>query len=250
MTESLFGNAIPSTADAADGTTNYVLGTRFTPAVAGVIPAGRWRFPNTIPSPTVPVQIGVYRVGDQALLGSASFPLAATLGAWNEVNFPAPIPVSAGVQYAVAVWTPLRYVATPNYPWPATSANLTAPAANGWLTANPGALAFPVTQSGNAATYFADVVFTPTAAGPVDGAAAFSATGTLTGGGRVVMGGAGLLSAVATLTGVGRLALRGAAALTANASARLAVGYSPTVRRSAAGAVRRTTAATSRRGAS
>lgn len=249
MTETLFGDTAPATTDAADGATNYALGTRWTPAVDGTVTHGRWRFPNTVPSATAPVQIGVYRVSDGVLLGSVSFPLAVVLGAWNEVTFPSPIPVVAGVAYAVAIWTPQRYVYTPTYPWPATSANLTAGAANGWLRSAPDALAFPDVQSSNSANYFADVVFEPAGSGPVDGAGSLSATGTLTGAGRVVMGGGGLLSAVATLTGVGRLALRGAATLTANATARLAVGFGPTARRSSATAARRAAAATSRRGA-
>lgn len=160
MAQNLFGSATPSGGDEADGT-DYTLGTRFAPAVDGTVTHGRWRFPATIPHATTPVQVGLYRVSDTTLLGSASFPLGATLGAWNEVAFGSPLAVVAGVTYAVAIWTPLRYVATPTYGWPVTSGDLTAGTSNGWLTVSPGALVFPSTISGNTASYFADVVFEP-----------------------------------------------------------------------------------------
>jgi len=160
MAQNLFGSAVPAGGDEADGT-DYALGTRFTPGVNGTVTGGRWRFPATIPHATTPVQVGLYRVSDQALLASASFPLGATLGAWNEVTYSSPASVTAGVTYATVIWTPLRYVATPTYAWPVTSGDLTASSSNGWLAVTPGALVFPTTQSGNSASYFADVVFEP-----------------------------------------------------------------------------------------
>lgn len=162
MAVNLFGMATPALGDEADGSTAYAMGTRFITSAPGVVTHGRWRFPTTIPSPTVPVQIGLYDAAGPTLIGSAEFPLNPTLGAWNQVAFPSPIAISPGNTYAVVVWTPLRYTATPSYAWPATAGRLTADPANGWLAANVGALAFPTTQSANAASYFADVVFEET----------------------------------------------------------------------------------------
>jgi hypothetical protein len=165
MSESLFGSTAPALQNEADGV-NYALGTRFTPGVNGTISAGKWFFPTTIPDASVQVQIGVYLASGPTLLGSASFPLGSTLGAWNTVNFGSPISVTGGTLYAVVIWTPLRYVATTTYSWPATSTNLTATSSNGWLAVSPGALTYPTTVSGNTASYFADVVFDPLANAP------------------------------------------------------------------------------------
>lgn len=163
MPQNLFGTETPASGDLADGGTNYALGTRFTPDVDGTVTHGRWRFPATIPHASTQVPVGLYRVSDQVLLGSATFPLGATLGAWNEVAYSSAIPVTAGVTYVTTIWTPLRYVANGSYGWPKVSGNLTAGTANGWLTVNPGALAYPVAQSGISANYFADLVFEPAA---------------------------------------------------------------------------------------
>jgi hypothetical protein len=217
MTENLFGNAVPGTGDAADGTTNYGLGTKFTPQVDGNATHGRWRFPATIPHAVNRVQYGIYRVSDTTLMGTmVEFPLLSTLGAWNEVALAAPIALSAGVPYMAVVWTPLRYVATGGYSWPFTNAggNLVAHTDNGWLTANPGALAFPSTESGSNASFFVDLVFEP-------GAEEHSGSGALgvglgvVGTGRkhgVGLGGTGLGLALAGLggkvgAGVGALGL-------------------------------------------
>lgn len=161
MSQNLFGSTTPAGGDEADGI-DYALGTRFTPGVSGTVSKGRWYFPVTIPDASIQVQIALYEVAGQTQLGIVSFPLGATLGAWNEVAFSSAIPVTAGLSYAVVIWTPLRYVATPTYSWPATSTDLTAGSSNGWLAASPGAMAFPTTVSGNTASYFADVVFDPT----------------------------------------------------------------------------------------
>lgn len=155
----IFGGDVPVNLDNVDGDANYALGTRFTPAVAGQITHGRWHFPNTTPSATEPVLFGLYRVSDAALLGSVAFPLDATMGRWNEVPLPTPIDVEADVEYAAVIWTPLRYVNTSGYPWPVTSEGLTTAASNGWFASNPGGLANPGVLSGNASSYFADVVF-------------------------------------------------------------------------------------------
>lgn len=249
MTETLFGNAVPAGVDFSDGG-GIALGTVFRSDVDGTVTHSRFYRSTTAPATVIG---GLFTLAGGEL---ARVTYAAPAAGWNQAAFAAPVPIVAGAHYIAAYYSSLNYVATSNYfavdrpnGSHLTATKQGAPGANGRYAFPATDLVVPVSD-GNVTCYFADIVFEPLAAGPVDGAAAFSAAGTLTGGGRVVMGGAGLLSAVATLAGVGRLALRGAAALTANASARLAVGYSPTVRRSAAGAVRRTMAATSRRGAS
>lgn len=249
MTETLFGNAVPAGVDFSDGG-GIALGTVFRSDVDGTVTHSRFFRSTTAPATVVG---GLFTLAGGEL---ARVTHAGPAAGWNQAAFAAPVPIVAGMHYIAAYYSSSSYVAT--------SGHFTADRPNGsHLTATRdgatganGRYAFPATDlvvplsDGNGTCYFADIVFEPLAAGSVDGAAAFSAAGTLAGGGRVVMGGAGLLSAVATLTGTGRVAMRGAAALVASASARLAVGYSPTVRRSAAGAARRTMAATSRRGAS
>lgn len=160
MSQTIFGAAVPALPDLSDGV-DIALGTRFTPAVNGTVSYGRWRFPDTIPHASTQVVFGLYLVSGPTLLASASFPLAATLGAWNQVALTTPVPVTAGTTYAAVVWSPNRYVATSAYPFPVTSGDLTAVTANGWFTTAAGALAFPTTQYTSG--YFADVVFDPAA---------------------------------------------------------------------------------------
>ncbi|SNY29027.1 DUF4082 domain-containing protein [Paractinoplanes atraurantiacus] len=159
MAESLFGTATPAVVNATDSVA-YSMGTQFVPAVDGTITHGRWRFPTTA---LVGVTIGVFQVAGTVTLGTKAFS-SPVAGAWNEVAFDTPIPVTAGTAYRVAIWTPSHYTATTSYPWPVNSGNLTAPNTNGWFITGP-SLVMPTTQSGNSASYFADVVFEPAGAG-------------------------------------------------------------------------------------
>lgn len=166
MTETLFGTAVPASNDAADGT-SYVLGIRFTTSVAGQVTHGRWRFPVTAQNGGAPVQIGLYEVAGQTLLGSTSFPGSPILNDWNQVAFSPAIDIEPGTTYEIVVWIASHYTATPTFSWPATSASLTAGSSNGWFNAGAPALQFASTLSPNAASYFADVVFVPAEGGDV-----------------------------------------------------------------------------------
>lgn len=227
MAQNLFGTETPAIADASDAA-EYVLATRFTPGVAGAITHGRWHFPTNAQPGDAPVQVGIYRVSDQVLLGSATFPAFPTLGAWNQVAFSSPIAVSAGATYAVAIYLAGRYVATTGYPWPKTSGDLTAGSANGWLASASGGLTWPGSQSGNAASYFADVVFEPDGAAVAGTAAltlppiAAAATGT------AAAPGAALLTLPAVrAAATGTSAVTGTAAIVLPALQLAAAGTAP-----------------------
>lgn len=191
MAVSLFGNETPVIGDATDNQ-RYTLGTEFVTAVSGTATHGRWHFPANAQPGGELASIGIYRVSDQQLLGQAAF-TAPTLGQWNEVAFPAPIPLAAGTAYRVAVYTPGRYVATTSYPWPKTSGDLTAGVDNGWLSnANGGTLVFPATESGNNASFFPDLLFEPDADLPSALPAGFTAPVTI---GQPVAGPTGPIAA-------------------------------------------------------
>jgi hypothetical protein len=160
MSSTLFGAAVPSILNADDGNT-YVLGTDFTPNIDGTITHARRYFPTT---PQAGVSMGLYRVGDQALLGSVNFADGLAAG-WQQVAFASPISVTAGVQYQITYFTPSKYVATSAYGFPFTSGDLSALAApNGVFNASIPSLQF---ASGNLSgtAVFADVVFEPAGGG-------------------------------------------------------------------------------------
>lgn len=160
MSSTLFGGATPVILNADDGNT-YVLGTDFVPNVAGTITHARRYFPTT---PQSGVSMGLYRVSDQALLGSINFPDGTSAG-WQQQAFSTPIAVTAGVQYQITYFTPSKYTATSAYGFPFTSGDLTASAApNGVFNASVPALQFASGNLGGTAV-FADVVFEPAGSG-------------------------------------------------------------------------------------
>jgi hypothetical protein len=202
MAETIFGVETPATTDAADGV-SYTMGTRFTVAVAGTATHGRWFFPTNTPSATIPVEMGIFRNTDQALLGSVQFGLLPTLGAWNQVAFSSPIALATGIEYTIYFWTPLRYVASSPYAWPKTSGNLTtASTVAGRFAESPGGRVFP-TNSFNNGNYFADLVFEPGGT-TQNGTAALSAASSMS------------ITAVATRI-AGAVALSAASSLSATA---------------------------------
>jgi len=152
VAENLFGTETPALNNLTDSAT-YCLATNFTPAVSGTITAGRYFFPDAAGSGYT---VGIYRVSDQASLGSASFPV--TSSGW-QVSNALSVAVTGGVEYQVSIFIPERYVATTSYPWPKISGNLTAGTDNGWLAITPVSNQFATIESGNGASYFADVVF-------------------------------------------------------------------------------------------
>lgn len=163
MSENLFGTETPALTDNSDGV-DYALGVRFTASADGQITHGRWRSPETVQNNGA--TFGLYKVSDQSLLASKDFG-SVTLGDWNSLALDTPVDITADTTYAAVVWISSHYCATTGYTWPHTSGSLTAIADNGWLTSSPGALAFPSTESGNAANFFVDIEFTASTPGAI-----------------------------------------------------------------------------------
>lgn len=162
----IFGAETPAVTNANDGTT-YTLGTRFVPQVAGQVTHGRKFEPVAALTDYTFV---LYRNSDEAVLGTVTY-TAEVQGAWFEVAFPSPIPVSAGVEYTIAYFTPGPYVVTSAYFGSGkVSGDLVCPVNAGrFRDQGPGGSSplFP-SDSFNNGAYFADVVFEPTA-GPAEG---------------------------------------------------------------------------------
>jgi hypothetical protein len=128
VTDTLLGNLTPAVTDALDS--GLTLGTRIRFEADRNITKVRWRFPDTLPSNTVPWAIWVYNPADETagdLLGSGSFSATPDAGAWNEVSI-TPIARVTDDEIVVAVWSATRYVATTNF------FGADVPSANGDLT--------------------------------------------------------------------------------------------------------------------
>jgi hypothetical protein len=166
MAESIFTVQTPANPDEDDGV-QLTLGTRFVPTVNGTIDGIRWFFPASPTAGTINGRLYSWvsnTVG--ALLSNADF-VAPTPGAWNTVNLPVPIAVTAGTPYVTAVYTPLgEYVSTAAlFASAITNGNLTATAdtpteENGKFV---GGNAYP-DDSFNGNGYFVDVLFTASVA--------------------------------------------------------------------------------------
>jgi hypothetical protein len=156
-TETIYGSEVPALRDNADGVA-YTMATRFQVSVARSATHSRWRWPITIPHPSTQVQGILYRNSDSAVLGSCTYPLGATLDAWNQQAWAGgAFPLAVGPEYSAAIWTPLRYCATTAYfPTGKTVASYTMPVAAGRFQSGASPV-LPTNTSGNA-TYFADVV--------------------------------------------------------------------------------------------
>lgn len=154
--QTIFGNEVPVNLDNNDGD-SYTLGTWFYPQVNGTATHGRWYFPIT--SPTNPVVIAIFRDGDQAVLGSTTFPAGLNSG-WHQAAFSSPIPLVADTSYRVAVLTPNRYVSTSGYfGTDKTSGDIYCPPVAGRFAVNS-SLTWPDQNFGQA-SYWSDLVFVP-----------------------------------------------------------------------------------------
>lgn len=155
----IYGATVPNTLDNADPSW-LTIGTYFTPTVVGTVTHGKWFFSSTDPGAGAAVVFRLWRNSDQAVMGEVSFPLGATLGAWNEVAFPVPIPVEAGVAYCASVRI-RRYPSSNGYfNSPVTSGELSMIVSAGKFIESPAGFVFP-TGSFASTAYFADVVFQP-----------------------------------------------------------------------------------------
>lgn len=156
MAESFHSDTeVPATADANDGVA-LSTGFYFTVAVDGTITHARWRAANSV---TGTVKWALYRLSDSAQLGVQSF-TSYTQGAWNTIALNTPIPITAGVKYAAAYWSPNNYVATGAYFISSITRGdiTTADLPSGRFLEPSADIAIP-TSAFNSGCYFVDFVF-------------------------------------------------------------------------------------------
>jgi hypothetical protein len=155
----LFGTEVPTSTDVSDNVA-YALGTVFTPDVDGTATHARWVFPLTGQPGGVQCEAAIYVAGTGVKISDpvdVQFSATPALGAWNEVPFTTPVPLTGGVEYMVVVWTPGRYVFTAGYPWPKVSGELTSANPAGRFDESP-VMVMPASQFGTP-SYFPDITF-------------------------------------------------------------------------------------------
>ena len=174
-------NLAPVTADALDANPNE-LGMRFTPDVSGTVTGIRFYKAST----NTGTHVGNLWTASGSNLASVTFTGETTSG-WQSMNFGSPVAVTAGTTYVVSYFAPVgHYSRSKSWFYPAPSApgpdgsgsDVAAPLhpvlavggnANG-VYASAGASTFPGTATTGPAAgsnYWVDVIFTPTAPGPV-----------------------------------------------------------------------------------
>jgi hypothetical protein len=169
--KSLFTTEVPSSLDSADSPDNYTLGTYMVSSVPGTITHVRWPFPVTAQPGGVAPKANLFLTSTSAKAGGAdaSFSMPGTLStpspptpAWNLCALNTPVHVTAGEGFCPAVWTPLRYVATPAFlTSDLVNAPLTALTSGGrFASGASGNVDFP-TSGFNNGCYFVDVIFIP-----------------------------------------------------------------------------------------
>jgi len=153
----------PQSASSFDGN-DINVGTLFSTDAAGSVHGARWYFPDSLPDH--PVTATLYSWTDDTTgtpLASVTF--SNCQQGWNEALFTAPVAISAGNRYVIAVWSSDYYVATAGMFSSAdvTNSHLTAPqdsagAHNGKYVSGNGAPAYPTATTGSFG-YLADVLF-------------------------------------------------------------------------------------------
>jgi hypothetical protein len=144
-----FDFAEPASPDLTDGV-ELILGVKFSTDEALPCIGVEWRVPNTAPSG--PCTFSLWNFTTTGKLAGKAADVTASAGQLVQVLFDTPVELAAGTNYLASVFTPNRYVATPNHVWPQTDGPLTADADNGWFTVWPED-AFPTNQSGNDSNY-------------------------------------------------------------------------------------------------
>lgn len=159
MSVSLFTNQVPAVTLAVD-VAAFSLGTKWTASVPGVVTGGRWYFPDTAPDGDVDWVL--YDVASQTEQARATF--ADTAPGWRTVALDSPVPYTTpGTAMVAAVEAVNRYVSTSGFftGGSVVSGVLTAPSGdNGRVGIGSG---YPSGTFGDTC-YFADLLFTPTAA--------------------------------------------------------------------------------------
>ncbi|PZG18978.1 hypothetical protein C1I95_12425 [Micromonospora craterilacus] len=141
--------APPELPDAVDPGQSYALGVRWQLLVDAPIPGVEWQVPQTLPSGLCAAALWS---DTGSLLASADFtPPPESAGQKLRIYFDGgPYSGVADTIYRASIYTPDRYVATTNYPWPVTVPGMATTSDNGYLT---GSAAFPAAQSGNSANF-------------------------------------------------------------------------------------------------
>jgi hypothetical protein len=153
--------ATPQTADAADG--NAVeLGVKFTPSVSGTITALRF-YKGSLNAGT---HVADLWTASGTLLATATF-TNETASGWQQVNFTAPVAVTAGTTYVASYHTNVgEYAADRNYFTSAYSSGPLQVPANGGVYSYGAAGTFP-RNSYLSSNYWVDLVLASTSSGSV-----------------------------------------------------------------------------------
>lgn len=154
-TQSLFSkSSVP--ANLNDGLAGFELGMRFSSNVAGQITAIQYYKPSSEGAGTHTGRI--WNGSTLALLTSVSF-ANETASGWQEQALSTPLSISANTIYIVSYNTISHYNWTANA-FPASNGNLSsASGPNGVFSGSAGSV--PTSGSGQAASYFVDIVFVP-----------------------------------------------------------------------------------------
>jgi hypothetical protein len=154
---------VPQNLNPTDNT-DYTLGTLFSAARNGKVHGVRWYFPETMPDAPV-IGLLFSWTDNSSGVELARLTFKNTQTGWNQALFSAPVDITAGTKYLVAVWTSDHYVSSAGTFTSSgiTNGDLTAPqdsslAHNGKYLPSVGAPAYP-TQTFGGNSYFADVLF-------------------------------------------------------------------------------------------
>jgi hypothetical protein len=157
VAEETFTFGAATNPDQAD--TPFMLGVRWSSAVAGQSAAVEWLRPTNLP--TIDVYCALYRASDQQLVASGGpfAPNTLTAGL-NRLNFTAAAAIEPTETYVSAVLTN-RYAFSVPGGWPFTTASMTAPlSGNGRLAStSAGTLVYPGTAHVNNANFHVSPVF-------------------------------------------------------------------------------------------
>jgi methionine-rich copper-binding protein CopC len=177
-------SATPSTTTVFDFSSTE-LGMRFKADVNGVITGVRF-YKGSFNTGT---HVGSLWTNTGTLLGRVTFSGESSSG-WQQANFSAPVPVTAGTLYVVSYHASSgRYSQTANFfsgGGAMDNGPLHAPTGANGLLVHSSSSSFPSATSSSAANYFVDAVFTSASApsvastNPTNGATGVSRTGNLT----------------------------------------------------------------------
>jgi hypothetical protein len=159
---SIFGNAVPSNAVQADSAA-VTLGVKFWSSQPGAVSGIRFYRGHTN---AYGYTVRLYTAAGSLLAQATTSQDTCTVPCWEQVNFSAPVSISANTTYVVAYYTSNGYYADTNYGLTngATNGPLVAPASgvSGGNGVYVYAKGFP-TSTWKASNYYVDIVFTPSA---------------------------------------------------------------------------------------